>query len=141
MKNKSKGKMLNMKTRSAITGYAYIAPWIAGFLLFTLYPLIFSVRLSLNEIKLDPAGMEMLWRGNYYYNTAWNVDTTFRMDLGNTVTMILFSTPVILIFSLIIALLLNNKFPLRTFFRVIFFFPVVVMSGPAISDPPPFLNF
>ena len=75
MKNKSKGKMLNMKTRSAITGYAYIAPWIAGFLLFTLYPLIFSVRLSLNEIKLDPAGMEMLWRGNYYYNTAWNVDT------------------------------------------------------------------
>ena len=104
MKNKSKGKMLNMKTRSAITGYAYIAPWIAGFLLFTLYPLIFSVRLSLNEIKLDPAGMEMLWRGNYYYNTAWNVDTTFRMDLGNTVTMILFSTPVILIFSLIIAI-------------------------------------
>ena len=76
----------------------------------------------------------MLWRGNYYYNTAWNVDTTFRMDLGNTVTMILFSTPVILIFSLIIALLLNNKFPLRTFFRVIFFFPVVVMSGPAISE-------
>ena len=66
MKNKSKGKMLNMKTRSAITGYAYIAPWIAGFLLFTLYPLIFSVRLSLNEIKLDPAGMEMLWRGNSY---------------------------------------------------------------------------
>lgn len=38
MKNKSKGKMLNMKTRSAITGYAYIAPWIAGFPAFYALP-------------------------------------------------------------------------------------------------------
>ena len=134
MKIKHSTHLLKNKTRRAVTGYIFMLPWIAGFLLFTLYPLLFSIRLSFNEINLDPAGMEMVWRGNYYYNEAWNVDTSFRLDLGNTLTMILFATPVILILSLIIALLLNNKYPLRTFFRVIFFFPVVVMSGPAISE-------
>lgn len=123
-----------MKSRKSITGYMFILPWIIGFLLFTLYPVIFSVRLSFNEIQLDPTGMKMAWRGGSYYNMAWNLDTTFKLDLSSTLTMILCSTPVVLIFSLIISMLLKGKFPLRTFFRVIFFFPVVVMSGPAISQ-------
>ena len=115
-------------------GYIFLLPWIVGFIIFTLYPLIFSLQLGFNEIHLDPEGIKMMWRGGYFFDMAWNTDTTFRLNLGDTVTMILCSTPVVLVFSLVIALLLNKRYPLRTFFRVIFFFPVVIMSGPAISE-------
>ena len=115
-------------------GYIFLLPWIVGFIIFTLYPLIFSLQLGFNEIHLDPEGIKMMWRGGYFFDMAWNTDTTFRLNLGDTVTMILCSAPVVLVFSLVIALLLNKRYPLRTFFRVIFFFPVVIMSGPAISE-------
>jgi len=42
----------------------------------------------------------MTWRGGDYYNMAWNVDTTFKLDLSSTLTMIICSTPVVLVFSL-----------------------------------------
>lgn len=129
-----KKKGLTLKGRRAIYGYLFLLPWIVGFIAFTLYPLIFSVRLGFNEVHLDPNGMKMIWQGGHYYDLAWNVDTTFKLNLTDTITSILCSTPVVLVFSLIIALLLNNKYPLRTFFRTVFFFPVVIMSGPAISE-------
>ena len=50
------------------------------------------------------------------------------------VSMICYMTPIILVFSLIIALLLNGKFRMRAFFRITFFMPVIIMSGPAISQ-------
>lgn len=131
---RNKSNKLSLKAKKAVYGYFFLLPWIIGFIIFTLYPLIFSLQLGFNEIHLDPDGIRMVWRGGYFFDMAWNTDTTFRLNLGDTLTMIIFSTPVVLVFSLIVALLLNKRYPLRTFFRVIFFFPVVIMSGPAISE-------
>lgn len=124
---------MTLKTKNAITGYLFMLPWIIGFLAFTLYPLIFSIRLSFNQVDLSN-GLEFTFQGLKYFRRAWEEDLNFKPNLTGALTQIFFSTPVILVLSLIIALLLNNKFPLRTLFRVIFFFPVVVMSGPAISE-------
>jgi ABC-type sugar transport system permease subunit len=44
------------------------------------------------------------------------------------------ATPVVLVFALIIALLLNKDFAGRTFFRMIFFVPVIIMSGPVVTN-------
>jgi len=124
---------LSIKQRNAIAGYLFILSWIIGFLLFTLYPVILSIRLSFNEVRISE-GLSLKFNGWQYYYEALNVDTQFKTNLGETVIFICCATPIIVVFSLIIAMLLNGKYPLRTLFRAIFFLPVIIMSGPVISD-------
>ncbi len=122
-----------LKTQDAIAGSLFFSPWIIGFLIFTAYPMVYSILLSLNEVVFKPGYSEFLWRGLFYYDHALNVDTSFRLDLGSTVLMIVCATPVIMVFALIIALLLNGSYRGRSFFRAVFFLPVIIMSGPVVS--------
>ena len=124
---------LTMLQKDRLTGTVFFLPWIIGFLLFTLYPLIFSLQLSFNTYQLLPDGAVMNWSGLNYFNQAWNEDLNFRLNLGNSLLFVGCATPVVMVFALIIAILLNAKFPLRTFYRAIFFMPVLIMSGPVIS--------
>ncbi len=126
---------LTMHGRKALTGFAFLLPWLIGFLLFTVYPIGLSVWLSLNEVAINSTeGMQFSWRGFDYYYEALRVDTTFLTTLGSNVLFICCATPIILVFSLIIAILLNKEFRGRTFFRVLFFFPVIIMSGSVIQE-------
>ncbi len=125
---------LSMRGRNLIKGYLFVLPWIIGFAVFTIYPIIYSVIISLNDIKLIPDGIVMKWMGLGFYNRALNVDTSFKPAIGNTVFMILCFLPIIIVFSLVIALLLCGKYKFRTFFRAVFFLPVIIMSGPVISS-------
>lgn len=130
-----KRKGMRMHTCKAVTGFAFVLPFLLGFAVFTAYPIIYSIALSLNEVRIDSAqGMILTWKGLDYYYEALRVDTTFLTALGNHVLFICCATPIILVFSLIIAILLNKKFVGRTFFRVLFFFPVIIMSGSVISS-------
>jgi len=124
---------MSLKRKDRLIGLLFFSPWIMGFLLFTLYPLIYSIRLSFNEYQQLPGGAVMNWAGLRYFEQAWNVDLNFKVNLSNTMLFIGCGTPVILVFALILAILLNNNFPLRSFFRVLFFMPVLIMSGPVIN--------
>lgn len=130
-KNKSR---LTMNNRSRLIGLLFVSPWIIGFLLLTLYPVLYSIWISLNEVAINSTGMHLSWRGFKYYDYAFNSDSKFKLNLTNAIFFICCSTPVILVLALIVALLLNRKFPLRSFFRSVFFLPVVVVSGPVISS-------
>lgn len=133
MKKQAKQKTgMTIQTRNAIKGYMFMSPWIIGFFAFVAYPVVYSIILSLNEIKLYPTGTEYTWLGLEMFDFALNGNTSFRTALTTQVTMICYMTPIILVFSLIIALLLNGKFPMRAFFRGAFFMPVIIMSGDAI---------
>lgn len=123
-----------IRQRNSLAGYLFIAPWIIGFIAFVAYPVIFAIILSLNLIKIYPEGMQFTWKGFFFYDMAINQVTNFRTALSSQVSMICYMTPIILVFSLIIALLLNGKFKMRAFFRGAFFMPVIIMSGPAISQ-------
>lgn len=125
---------LTLKGRNALTGIAFTAIWIIGFLAFTLYPIVYSIKLSLHSVQFAPEGIKMIWEGLRYYNEAWNVDTTFKLNLGNTVIFIVCALPVILVFSLLIAMTLNREYRGRTFFRAAFFLPVVIMSGQVVQN-------
>lgn len=125
---------MTIKKRNALTGFGFVAIWIIGFLIFTLYPVVFSLRLSLNSVQFASDGIRLVWEGFEYYIYAWNTDTTFKLNLGNTVIFILCSTPVVLVFSLLIALALKRNFKGRVFFRTVFFLPVVIMSGQVVQN-------
>ncbi len=133
MKSSLKKASLSAGTRNALWGYGFIAIWLIGFFGFTLYPTVYSFIISLNDVRLTSNGMQFTWRGLYHYQYALSVSGDFKMQISEGLTFIICATIVVVVFSLIIALLLNKKFPFRTFFRVVFFLPVVIMSGPVIS--------
>lgn len=133
MKNRNK-KPLSFAAREQITGYLFLSPWIIGFLLFTFYPLIYSIAMSFCAVKITGNNIELTFKGLEYYNIAINVDPGFMIDLGETLFFIACFAPVIVILSMIAAVLLNNKFRGRGLFRAIYFLPVIIMSGPVISS-------
>lgn len=132
MKNKKHG--LTLKQRGALYGYAFISIWIIGFLVFVLYPVIYSMILSVNAIKIRPEGIIYTFKGLFFYDYALNELPHFRNCLAVQLQMVCGMTPVILVLSLIVAMLLNGKFRGRAMFRAIFFMPVIIMSGPVISS-------
>ena len=114
-------------------GILFVSPWLIGFAVFTLIPFINSILYSFNAVSITPGKINLKWAGLEYYNQAWNVSTSFKLNLSSSAMMICCATPVILVFALIVAVMLNNKFRGRVFFRAIFFMPVIIMSGPVIS--------
>ena len=125
---------LTMRQRNIFHGYAFLLPWIIGFFVFIAYPVVYSMILSLNEIQLRPEGTIYTFKGLFFYDYALNQLPHFRNCLTVSISMIGYMTPIILVFSLIIALLLNRKFRMRAFFRGVFFMPVIIMSGPVVSQ-------
>lgn len=130
-----KRRGLTYRGRKAVSRSLFVLPWAIGFLLFTLYPIVLSIALSLNDVSIDSdKGIQLSWRGFAYYYEALRIDTIFLTSLGNNVLFICCATPIVLVFSLIIAILLNKNFVGRTVFRVLFFLPVIIMSGSVIQE-------
>ena len=132
MKKAKRG--LTPRGREALQGYGFIGIWIVSFFLFVLYPVIYSMILSVNAIKIRPEGIEYTFKQLFFYDYALNELPHFRNCLAVQLKMVCGMTPVILVLSLIIAMLLNGKFRGRALFRAIFFVPVIIMSGPVVSS-------
>lgn len=126
---------LTIRQRDAIAGYLFFSLWIIGFVLFTAYSVGYALNLSFNSVdRIDGAQIETTFKGLEYYNAALRVDTVFPQALMDSAVFIICSTPIIVVFSIVIALLLNHAFPGRTFFRAVFFLPVIIISGPVLSE-------
>ncbi|HHT35881.1 MAG TPA: sugar ABC transporter permease [Firmicutes bacterium] len=120
---------LTMRQRENVYGYIFILPFVIGFLLFVLAPVIQSVVLSINEVTITQTGFDTTYIGfeNYYF--ALRVHADFLRQLVEVMGIMLLNVFWILVFSFFAALLLNQEFRGRLVFRVIFFLPVVLASG------------
>lgn len=125
---------LTNRQRDKIAGSLFFLPWVIGFCAITLYPLLYSIIISFNAVSIRPTGTVLTPMGWQYYIDALTNDTEFPEFLLTSLQKILIGAPMVVIFSLIVALLLNRRFKGRTFFRVIFFLPVVIMSGPMMDE-------
>lgn len=134
MKTSRRKRGLSLRARNALTGYAFMAPWLIGLLVITAYPICYSLFLSTQQVRVGINGIETSFVGLYWYKQAIFSDADFLKALTDTLRFICFPLPVIVVVSLIIAVLLNNHYPLRGFFRTIFFFPVIIISGPVIDE-------
>jgi len=104
-KNKKK-KTLAFK--NAVAGYLFIAPFIIGFILFLVVPLVQSLRMSFSTVELE-GGLSMTWAGLENYRQAFLVDEQFVPNLISELVKMLTNVPATLIFSFFIALLLNQR--------------------------------
>ncbi|OAN44155.1 ABC transporter permease [Chloroflexus islandicus] len=123
-----------LRLRENLQGYRFLLPWIIGFALFTAAPLAQTFQYSLSNVKVAVTGIELAAVGWQNYTRALFTDPTFVQLLVEYLIETAVSVPIILIFSLIIALFLNVPFWGRSIFRTIFFLPVVITSGPVISE-------
>jgi len=125
---------LSFRVREALYGYGFVLLWIVGFALFTVAPLVETFLYSLNNVTVTATGIQMSFVAWQNYTRALLTDPTFVQLLIEYAVETLVSVPIVLIFALIIALFLNIDFRFRGLFRVIFFLPVVITSGPVIRE-------
>lgn len=125
---------LSLRMREAAHGYAFILLWVIGFALFTLFPLIQTFHYSFNTVTVTTSSIELSYLDWANYTRALFTDPNFiELLIGYTVETLV-SIPIVLIFAMIIAMFLNFKFRLKGLFRVIFFLPIVITSGPVIKE-------
>lgn len=120
---------MSMKKRKALFGYLFTLPWLIGFLSFTLFPLVDSLYMAFHKVQISADGIstKFLGTGNLMY--ALSLDFEFLDAIFEISKYILILTPLIVILALILAMLLNRKLWFRTFFRAIYFLPVIILSG------------
>lgn len=127
-------KKSRLRHRQARAGYLFILPWLIGFIAFFLIPVIFSVVLAFHNAKMSAAGLELgRFVGFDNFIDALARDTVFPQSLFSSVMNMVTNVAVITIFSMVLAVLLKNKFSGRTVYRAIFFLPVIIASGPIMT--------
>lgn len=125
-KNNKKG--MSMRRRRTLEGIMFISPWILGALMFFVYPIIVSVRLSFSHL-VSVNGMEMSWVGIKNFSDLIRKDTNYITNFLAAIKSTLINTPITLVFSLFIAMLINRDIKGRGAFRTIFFIPVLLGTG------------
>ena len=119
--------MTRNERRNLRNGLLFIAPWIVGFLVFTLYPICSSLFFSFCDYSVLE---RPVWVGTENY-TELARDDVFWISLKNTAYYAVFALLFGLILSISIALLLNSKVRGMAFYRTIFFLPSIV---PAVAS-------
>src|SRR5690606_33144246 len=118
--------MTRRQRRDLWLGLAFVSPWLVGFLIFTVYPVLASLYFSFTDYNVVSAPR---WIGMRNYTDLIN-DPLFGKTLYNTVYLAAIGIPFSLGLSLVIALLLNNKVRFQGLFRTVYFLPSVV---PAVA--------
>lgn len=122
------GSIISFERRKTLEGWAFSLPWLIGFVIFILIPLILSIRISFFITQLtDLYGFEgqSKWVGWQNYVDIIQ-DPSVGEAMVNSFLNTLWQVPIIVFFALFVAVLLKQKFPGRVGFRVIFFIPVIL---------------
>ncbi|MBR2650714.1 MAG: sugar ABC transporter permease [Clostridia bacterium] len=131
---KKSRKKASLDAKKANAGYLFVLPFLIGIILIYLPILVDSIWLSLSAKGKAPEGgdqtkMYYAFVGLENYISAITDDTGFVTSLVSGIQQLIFEVPAVIIFSLFIAVVLNQKMLGRAVFRAIFFLPVIVSTG------------
>jgi len=105
-----------------LAGFLFAFPWVVGFLVFQLYPIIMSGFYSFTKFNAVTAP---IWVGLDNYTTLFK-EPIFYKSLSNTLLYTSLAVPITIFMGLLVAVLLNMKIPMRGIFRSLFFLPSIV---------------
>jgi multiple sugar transport system permease protein len=120
---------MSLSRREAITAYLLIAPWIVGFIAFTLGPMVASLIFAFTDYSIVKSAHFV---GLKNFIELFAGDWRFWHSLRVTLTYAIFAIPIGLILGLLLALLLNQKVPGIAIWRTVYYTPSVV-SGVAVA--------
>lgn len=121
---------LTVERQKRVVGFAFIIPWLIGFAIFFIRPMIASLRYSFlyfDPQTVDFVPLESGWLANYI--RAFTQDTKFLPNFVASLETLVYQVPIIVVFSVFVGTLLKSNFRGRTFMRSIFFLPIIVNTG------------
>lgn len=124
---------LSYERKKSFYGYGFISIWAIGFILLFLIPFINAIRYSLSDVSIQRGALGLKPVGFQNYIDLFVKNSEFLPAFTETLTSVAVSTPLILVLSVFVAVILNQSFKGRTFFRAVFFLPVIISSGIAID--------
>lgn len=110
-------------------GWTCVSIWVFGLVVFFIIPIFQSIFFTFCKVTLVTGDLQTTWIGFENIRYIFNVDANYKNNLMLGVIQFAYSFPIILVLSLILALMLNQKFKGRVFFRAIYFLPVIIASG------------
>ena len=122
-------KPLSISQRETLWGYIFISPWLIGFIIFTLGPMIASLFLSLTRYNITSPPVFI---GLQNYIKLFAGDPRFWHSLGVTVKFALVAIPLNLVIGFALAVLLNQNVPGVAFWRTVYYLPSVI-AGVAVA--------
>lgn len=128
-----KGKIGKLERKDAIAGYLFITPWLLGVLLFMLYPLCQSFYYMWFNIRITPLETKFNYVGTGNFTQIWLENPEFPQQIVTYLWQTILEVPIIVVFALMIAIMLNGQIKLKGFFRLVFFLPVIIVSGPVMN--------
>ncbi|MFC5529401.1 carbohydrate ABC transporter permease [Cohnella yongneupensis] len=120
---------LTLHQKKKYRGIWFILPWFVGFLFLFFVPMINSLRYSFSTLKVNDTGFSVEPAGWSNFKIALFQDELYVRNLTESMVNMVINVPLIVIFSLFAAVLLNQKFKGRALSRAIFFLPVILASG------------
>ena len=127
--NVKKKKPASLDANKARAGWWFVLPFVVGLVLIYLPMLVDSVWYSFNLIKVTGTGFDLEFVGLDNYREALFSDPQYIRILTSSLQQLVFDIPAIVIFSLFMAIVLNQKMIGRGVFRAIFFIPVIISTG------------
>jgi multiple sugar transport system permease protein len=115
--------------REAIWFWVFISPWVIGFLVFTLYPILASAYYSLTVYNISSPPR---WTGFDNYVSLWK-DRVFWKSLQVTSYFTLLSVPLGIVLGIALAVLLNQKVPGVGVFRTLYYLPSLMAGSVAVA--------
>lgn len=121
---------MTLSQKRSMLGFLFISPWIIGFLSYYAGGLVETVKMAFSDVQINEAGgFTSTFNGIANFDYAFTKDPEFNQILVNSITDILIDVPLIIFFSLFLAIILNGNFKGRTVFRAILFLPVIMGAG------------
>lgn len=114
-------------------GWICISPWIVGLILFFISPIIQSIIYSFSSVSLGVGGMNIQFVGLKNFRYIFLENANYLDYMAQAFVKFVYSFPVIIILSLILALMLNQEFKGRILFRALYFLPVIIAAGPVLK--------
>ena len=118
-----------MHKKDKYLGYLYIAPWLAGFLILTLYPFVVSLIYSFTDYDM----FHISFTGLANYKNIFTQDKTFLSSLLKTLLYTGISVPLKLCSALLVALMLNKLRRCRGIYYTVFYLPSILGSSVALA--------
>ena len=119
--------------RKARWGWFFILPWFIGTVYFFVIPMVQAAIYAFNDVTMAGGTTNFEYVGFQNFIDLFSGNANFLPDLTEALLTMLYEVPVILVFSLLIAMVLRGNFKGNTFFRATFFFPVIIASGVVIT--------
>lgn len=144
---KIKTSKISYERKKGLYGYGFVALWLVGVIYMFLIPLGQSFWYSLCKTEMVSAsdaeklasygmtspGIYTEWNDFGNYKWAFTINPDYPKNLADSLVETAYTVPLVLVFALFVALLLNGKFKGRTIARAVFFLPVLIATGPVLG--------